>query len=95
MRQLSGKTREKTAEDFKTIEDLGKTVFEGFLTVRPLGSSQVVLKYRLPFKKTGAKLSALYQKQPGTDGYTYSVFVNGKQKDKFTFNADRFQEISL
>ena len=37
--------------EFKTEEDLGKTVFEGFITLRPLGSAQLSVKYKLPFKK--------------------------------------------
>ncbi|HYM65220.1 MAG TPA: DUF4012 domain-containing protein, partial [Candidatus Sulfotelmatobacter sp.] len=32
-----------------SYEELGKTVFEGFLTVRPQGASKLVVSYKLPF----------------------------------------------
>ncbi|MEK7166255.1 MAG: DUF4012 domain-containing protein [Patescibacteria group bacterium] len=87
--------KDESAQDLKTYEDLGKTVFEGFVTVRPLGSAQLTFKYRLPFKKEGNKLTTLYQKQPGTDGHEYSIMVNGKQKDKFALMTDKVLTISL
>lgn len=83
------------AEAFKSREELGKTVFEGFTIVRPLGASQVVLKYKLPFSKSGNKLSFLIQKQPGTEGPEYTLLVNGKQKEKFSLIADKVVTVSL
>ncbi len=73
-----------------TTEDLGKTVFEGFLTVRPLGSAQLVVNYQLPFKQAAGKdYKMLMQKQPGTEGNEYSVLMNGKKVDKFKLLFDK------
>lgn len=65
----------------KTYTDLGKTVFEGFLGVKPMGKSKVIVKYTLPntIKKDGYKL--LIQKQAGTKGHTYEVKIDGKSYD--------------
>lgn len=73
----------------ETKEDLGKTVFEGFLTVRPLGSAQIMVKYELPFKiEKGKEYPLLIQKQPGTEGHEYVILVNGKQVEKFPLRTD-------
>lgn len=87
--------KDGSAQDFKTYEDLGKTVFEGFFTVRPLSSSQVTLSYKLPFKKTDKELLALLQKQPGTAGHEMTIVVNGKQKDKFALLTDKLITVKL
>jgi len=80
--------------DVVTKEDLGKTVFEGFLVVRPLGSAQVVIKYQLPFKVEKSKdYRLLIQKQPGTEGHEYTIVVNGRQVEKFLLTTDK--EIKL
>ncbi|HSW98130.1 MAG TPA: DUF4012 domain-containing protein [Candidatus Saccharimonadales bacterium] len=79
-----------------TYEDLGKTVFDGFVTVRPLGAAVYTLKYRLPFKvKSGEILPYLIQKQPGTTGFDYTVNVNGKQVDSFPLLMDKELKIKL
>lgn len=85
---------EETPIDFIVKEDLGKTVFEGFFTLRAQGSSQLVVKYTLPFK-VEKTLTALVQKQPGTQGHDYSTWVNGKQKEQFSLIADRVSELQL
>ncbi|MFH0863626.1 MAG: DUF4012 domain-containing protein [Candidatus Gottesmanbacteria bacterium] len=73
-----------------TSEASGKTVFEGFLTVKPLGTAQVMVKYKLPFKQDKNKpYNLLIQKQPGTDNNEYNIFVNGKQVDKFPLTTDK------
>jgi len=62
-----------------SYDELGKTVFEGFLTVRPKGSAKYTLSYTLPFKLDKASsLPLMIQKQPGTDGNFYTVSINGK-----------------
>lgn len=77
-------------------EDLGKTVFEGFLTVKPLGSSQLVVKYKLPFKvNNGDELKMLIQKQPGTEGHEYTITVNGKQVENFQLKTDKELKIKI
>lgn len=79
-----------------TYEEFGKTVFEGFLTVRPLGVAKLTLGYTLPFKlEKGSPLPLLIQKQPGTAGDEYTVKVNGKQKAKFMLEEDKTLELGL
>ena len=70
-------------------EELQKTVFEGFLTVRPQGSSQAIVKYELPFAFSGKEYKMLMQKQPGTEGHEVTIYINGKQVDKFNLETDR------
>lgn len=72
-----------------TKEDLGKTVFEGFLTVNPMGSAKVTVKYELPSTVTGKEYKTLIQKQPGTEGHEYTININGKQVDKFNLTIDK------
>ena len=87
--------KDDSSQDMKTYDSLGKTVFEGFVTVRPLGAAQVSLKYKLPFKKNGNALSLLLQKQPGTEGHEYAIFVKGKQKEKFPLMTDKLVTLGL
>lgn len=77
----------------ETTEDLDKTVFEGFVTVRPKGKSTYILKYELPFKVEGDILPVMIQKQPGTFDNEYTIKVNGKTRDKFPLLTD--QEFDL
>ncbi len=77
-----------------TYDELGKTVFDGFLTVRPLGKKTFTISYTLPFKlDDGSSLPVMIQKQPGTDGTPYTITVNGKKQDEFSLFADK--EFSL
>ncbi|MGH7246435.1 MAG: DUF4012 domain-containing protein [Candidatus Levyibacteriota bacterium] len=79
-----------------SYDELGKTVFEGFLTVRPLGTATYTLTYTLPFKLTnGSPLPLLIQKQPGTDKNQYELDVNGHQVDSFPLLADIEKKIKL
>lgn len=89
---IDSKGSEVTVE---TKEDLGKTVFEGFITVRPLGKTTYSLTYELPFKVEGDVLPALIQKQPGTGDNEYTVKVNGKTQDKFPLLTDQTMELSI
>lgn len=80
----------------KTYDDLGKTVFEGFLTVRPLGIGRLTLIYILPFKlEKGSPLPVLIQKQPGTAEDEYTIMVNGKTKEKFMLDSDKTLNLDL
>ncbi len=59
-------------------EDLGKTVFEAFFTMRPQSSSKIVFKYELPpLNLTTYKL--LIQKQPGLPSIKHTITLNGNQ----------------
>ncbi len=79
-----------------TYDELGKTVFEGFLTVRPLGIGRLTLTYTLPFKiAKGSPLPFMIQKQPGTDGDEYKIKVNGKLQQKFILDTDKTVKLNL
>ena len=79
-----------------TYEELGKTVFDGFLTVRPQGKSTFTISYRLPFKlEKGSPLPVLIQKQPGTAGNQYKVVVKGKTVEKFELFTDKKMQLKL
>lgn len=80
----------------KPYDELGKTVFEGFLEVRPLGSKTLTITYKLPFKVAkGSPLPVLIQKQPGIEGFEHEIIVNGKQIDKFPLLTDKKLEIKI
>jgi len=74
-------------------EDLGKTVFAGFFQLRPEGVSKVTFQYKLPFKVSG-QYSLLIQKQPGTDGFLYTVNL-GKHSEEFYLKADKELKIGI
>lgn len=78
-----------------TSEDLGKTVFEGFLTVRPLGKATLTFTYTLPFKVEDGALPLLIQKQPGTDAPGYTIKVNGRTVEKFPLLTDKEFELKF
>lgn len=77
-----------------SYDELGKTVFEGFLTVRPLGSAVFTISYTLPFKVNGS-LPLLIQKQPGTYGNDYTLKVNGGKIDNFPLLTDKETQIKF
>lgn len=74
-------------------EDLGKTVFAGFFQLRPEGVSKVTFKYKLPFKVSG-QYNLLIQKQPGTDGFLYTINV-GKHTEEFYLKTDKELKIGI
>ncbi len=79
-----------------SYEELGKTVFEGFLTVRPQGVAKFTITYTLPFKlAANSSLPVLIQKQPGTNDFDYIIQVNGKQTDEFPLLTDKTLKLKL
>lgn len=77
-------------EDVETYEELDKTVFEGFFTLRGDGGrAKVVINYKLPFKyQEGEDYKLLIQKQPGTYSHKYIVeYLDEKQE--FELTADK------
>lgn len=74
-------------------EDLGKTVFAGFFQLRPEGVSKVTFQYKLPFK-VDKMYKLLIQKQPGTDGFLYTINL-GKHAEEFYLKTDRELKIGL
>jgi hypothetical protein len=72
-------------------EDLGKTVFEAFFTMRPESQSKIVFKYELPpLDLSTYKL--LIQKQPGLPSIKHTITLNGNQ---LTLDLDQDQELIL
>ncbi len=59
----------------RTYDELGKTVFEGFLIVNPMGLAKINVVYTLPSTVDASTL--LIQKQPGVEGQKYSVSLDG------------------
>lgn len=79
-----------------TIEDdLGKTVFEAFVQVRPGSSRELIFEYDLPQPFTGKEYDLLIQKQPGTSDFDYVINVNGSKKEQFKLNTDKELKISI
>lgn len=72
-----------------TYEDLGKTVFEGFLKVNPEGKAQVIVDYTLPSNVSAKDYSLLIQKQPGTDNQKLKVQVDDKTVFQGVLDLDK------
>lgn len=85
--------KEGNPQPLEAMEDLNKTVFEGFLIVNPLGSAKLELSYTSPVKLVDGKYKLLIQKQPGTEGIEYTLKIGGKTKDKLKLLSDT--EIAL
>ena len=76
--------------EMETKEELGKTYFDGFFTVRGDGGrAKVVIKYELPFNiNSGGNYKLLIQKQPGTLGHEYKITF-GDKEEEFDLKTDR------
>jgi hypothetical protein len=76
-----------------TSRDLGKTVFEGFFTMRPLGVTKLTFTYKLPFR-VEKEYKMLIQKQAGTAGALYTTKL-GKRTEEFYLKTDKKLNFSL
>ncbi|MCL5783789.1 MAG: DUF4012 domain-containing protein [Patescibacteria group bacterium] len=76
-------------------EDLNKTYFEAFITVRPQNSRVLSFEYTLPNKITDKKYPLLIQKQPGAKDYQYIVKINGSTKAEFDLTSDKQFNLSF
>ena len=76
--------------DVKTYDELDKTVFEGFFTLRgDGGKAKLVVKYNLPFEVKDTKTYNLFiQKQPGTLGHKYIINLDDYQEE-FKLETDK------
>jgi hypothetical protein len=74
------------------MEELDKTVFDNFVTVKPKASQTMTFTYTLPFKITSDEYELLMQKQPGAQNWNIGTTVNGASKD---IVLDRDQTIKL
>ncbi|MCA9372057.1 DUF4012 domain-containing protein [Candidatus Woesebacteria bacterium] len=72
----------------KTYDDLGKTVFEGFMTVNPEGKAVVKVTYTLPSSIKKDSYSLFVQKQPGVEQQTLVVDINKKNVFDELFKKD-------
>jgi len=72
-------------------EDLDKTVFEAFFTMRPQSQSKIVFKYELPAIDLST-YRMLIQKQPGTPAIKHTIIFNGHET---VLELDQDQEIIL
>src|SRR3989344_5416267 len=73
----------------QTYDELGKTVFEGYLEITPEGKAHVVVKYSLPDSVNGKDYKLLIQKQPGTYEDKLKVDVDGKNLYSGVLDVDR------
>lgn len=82
--------------EVKTKKELGKTYFESFFTVNPLGKSEIIYEYTLPFKlKKDSILPVLIQKQPGVEFINIEITVNGKKVKEFELRTDTELELNI
>lgn len=70
----------------QTYDDLGKTVFEGFLIVNPMGLAKINVTYTLPSTVDASTL--LIQKQSGVAGQKYEVSLGGNTVFKGVMEKD-------
>lgn len=63
-----------------SYQSLGKTVFEGFLTVNPLGTAQLTVTYTSPVTSADNRYRLLIQRQSGASDQDLILKVNGKTK---------------
>jgi hypothetical protein len=78
-----------------TYDELDKTVFEAFFTLRPMGVAKLSFTYELPSELTfGDKYKLLIQKQGGAKNNAYTVTVNGQAKE-FELDGDRELEFNI
>jgi len=79
-----------STKEVKIYNELGKTVFEGFLTVIPQGVAKIVVKYQLPENINTNRI--LIQKQPGT--YNDKITVKVDNQILFKNILDQDKELS-
>lgn len=79
-----------------SYDELDKTVFDGFISVRPLGQTVLTITYTIPkdLEEKGS-LPLLIQKQPGLSEEDYLIKINGKKSQEIKLSADKEVEIKL
>ena len=79
--------------DQNTFKDLGKTVIEAFIELRPESRTKLIVKYQLPFKhQSGEAYKMLVQKQPGAKNHHYTINYGNNQQE---FDLDGDRELAL
>ncbi|MBI2196528.1 DUF4012 domain-containing protein [Candidatus Daviesbacteria bacterium] len=77
-----------------TIDDLGKTVFEAFVQVRPQNTRKLEIEYSLPYQPDG-KYKLIIQKQPGAKDFHYKIKLNGRGVADFELDQDKEFEFGI
>lgn len=78
-----------------TIEDdLGKTVFEAFIQVRPQNSRKLEMEFSVPYDPKG-EYKLMVQKQPGAKDFHYIIKINGSKKADFKLDQDKELKLDL
>ena len=67
-------------DEAETGEELGKTYFSAFFTMRPESQSKLVFKYELPNLNTDA-YQLMIQKQPGLSTVKHHIIYNGLEQE--------------
>lgn len=83
---ISFKGSQKTV---KTYDELGKTVFEGFMTVNPNGKAEVTVTYTLPSTMKAGDYKLLIQKQPGVEKQDVKISIGGQTMYDGVFDKDK------
>jgi hypothetical protein len=73
----------------QTYDELGKTVFEGYLEIVPKGQGMVIVKYTLPSNVDTNNYSLLVQKQAGVEEQKLKVSLNNKSLFDGVLRADK------
>lgn len=78
-------------------KELGKTVFEGLVSVRPQGVATFTVTYELPDSLSDkSTLPLLIQKQGGQPNtFPYTISVDGKEKESFPLKTDKEVKVKL
>ena len=71
----------------QVYDDLGKTVFEGYLEVPTQGKAKIKVKYTLPSNISTNTI--LVQKQPGVENQTLTVFIDNKKVYDGVLDTDK------
>jgi len=67
-------------DEAETGEELGKTYFSAFFTMRPESQSKLVFKYEIPNLNTDS-YQLLIQKQPGKPTVKHTILYNGIEQE--------------
>lgn len=75
-------------DSVETLEDLGKTVFQGFFTLNPESQAKVVFEYTVHYSPED-EYRMLIQKQPGKKYPHYTVTINNEHQEEFELASDK------
>ncbi|MBI3341563.1 DUF4012 domain-containing protein [Candidatus Curtissbacteria bacterium] len=83
-----------TEKKMEQTDELDKTVFDGFFTLRPQGALKIEIEYTVPVK-VDKEYKLLIQKQPGIEGHSYEIDAFGKHQKAFPLTTDKELIIKL